>query len=76
MPWVDPLKETQADILQIEKRIKSRHQVIRERCGDPRLVDREIAADKLMVDEDQQSVSTDEETQTDEDMNDQEENVA
>lgn len=39
LPWIDPLKETQADVLAIENGIKSREQVIWERGGDPRLID-------------------------------------
>jgi lambda family phage portal protein len=43
--WIDPKKESDADIQNIENGLKSRHQVIREHGGDPRQVDRELAAD-------------------------------
>lgn len=46
MPWVDPEKETKADILAIQSRLKSRHQVIRERGGDPRIVDDQIRRER------------------------------
>lgn len=45
MPWIDPLKEVQADIKAIESGLKSRAQVIRDRGGDPAVVDEQIAAD-------------------------------
>lgn len=45
LPWIDPKKEIEADILAIDNGIKSRHQVIRERNGDPAIVDMQIAAD-------------------------------
>ena len=38
IPWIDPLKETQADVLQINSSLATREQVIRKRSGDPRLV--------------------------------------
>lgn len=52
MPWIDPKKEIEADALAVEKGFKSRSQVIRERGGDPSVVDKEIqmeaeAAEKL-----------------------------
>ena len=45
MPWIDPKKEIEADVAAIDNGIKARHQVIRERGGDPRLVDEQIQAD-------------------------------
>lgn len=45
MPWIDPLKEINADIAAIGAGIKSRHEVIRARGGDPREVDRQIETD-------------------------------
>ncbi len=45
MPWIDPKKEIEADVAAIEGRIKSRAQVIRERGGDPRVVDEQIEQD-------------------------------
>jgi lambda family phage portal protein len=45
IPWIDPKKEAEADGIAVENGFKSRHQVIRERGGDPRLVDQELAAD-------------------------------
>ena len=37
-PWIDPLKEVQADVLAIENGLVTREQVIRMRGGDPRTV--------------------------------------
>lgn len=66
VPWIDPLKETQADVLQIEKGLKSRHQIIRERGGDPRLVDQEIAMDTLQPEvSESQDVEPDESVEAD-----------
>ncbi len=48
-PWVDPLKEANADIALIDANIKSRQQVIRERGGDTRQVDMEIENDEYKV---------------------------
>ncbi len=45
LPWIDPLKEAQAQVARLESRLVSRHQVIREIGGDPAVVDKEIAAD-------------------------------
>lgn len=45
IPWIDPLKETQAEALQVEKGFKSRHQVIREHGNDPIVVDEQLADD-------------------------------
>jgi len=46
MPWIDPLKEVQADRERIDARIASRHQVIRERGGDPIAVDKQIERER------------------------------
>jgi len=43
--WIDPKKESDADISNINNGLKSRHQVIREHGGNPRQVDIEMAAD-------------------------------
>lgn len=43
--WIDPSREVKADVDAIAAGITSRHAVIRKRGGDPRRVDREIAAD-------------------------------
>ena len=73
--WIDPKKESEADVNNIDNGLKSRHQVIREHGGDPRQVDRELAADTFEKKEPeprQQSepVSTDdEEAETDDDEN-------
>ena len=45
LPWIDPLKESQAQLTRLEGRLSSRHQIIREIGGDPAVVDKEIAAD-------------------------------
>ena len=43
--WVDPLKDANAEIAQIEAGLKSRTQAIAERGYDAEQVDREIAAE-------------------------------
>lgn len=43
--WIDPKKESEAAVIDVQNGFKSRPQVIRERNGNPRLVDTEIAAD-------------------------------
>jgi lambda family phage portal protein len=45
MPWIDPKKEMEADVLAVDNAFKSRQQVIRERGGDPVQVDKERAMD-------------------------------
>ena len=46
LPWIDPLKEVQADALTVEQRFKSRSQIIRDRGGDPDVVEKQIAQDR------------------------------
>ena len=46
VPWIDPLKETQADVLAVEKRLASRTQVIRNRGGDPDVVEEQIKQER------------------------------
>ena len=46
VPWIDPMKESAADRMQIEDGVESRHGVIRRRGGDPRRVDRERKNDE------------------------------
>ena len=48
LPWIDPLKEIQADVMAIENGLKSRRGVIRDRGGDPTVVDAEIEADTFV----------------------------
>lgn len=43
--WIDPLKEAQADVIEIENGLASRAQKIRARGRDPQSVDKQIAAD-------------------------------
>lgn len=45
MPWIDPKKEVEADVLLVDNGFKSRPQVIRERGGDPAIVAKESNAD-------------------------------
>ena len=45
--WVDPLKDANAEIAQIEAGLKSRTQAIAERGYDAEHVDREIAAERV-----------------------------
>ncbi|MDJ0513070.1 MAG: phage portal protein [Methyloceanibacter sp.] len=42
MPWIDPLKETQANVLAIENRLTSRTQVIRNHGEDPDVIREQI----------------------------------
>lgn len=44
--WVDPLKDAQAEKLQVDSGFKSRSDVIEERGEDPEVVDQRIADDK------------------------------
>ena len=45
VPWIDPKKETDADVAAIGAGIESRQAIIRRRGGDPRRVTDELAAD-------------------------------
>ena len=47
MPWIDPKKEVEADVLLVDNGFKSRPQVIRERGGDPATVEKELSADEF-----------------------------
>lgn len=49
LPWIDPLKEVNAFAKAVEQGFKSRHQVIRDMGGDPRIVDQQLAADTFDV---------------------------
>lgn len=42
MPWIDPKKEVEADAAAVANRFKSRTQIIRERGGDPDVVEEQI----------------------------------
>jgi lambda family phage portal protein len=46
--WIDPLKDAQAEALQVASGFKSRRQVILERGQDPDTVDKEIASDTFV----------------------------
>ena len=46
MPWIDPKKEVDADVAAVESRFKSRTQIIRERGGDPDVVEEQIKAER------------------------------
>lgn len=46
MPWIDPKKEAEADILGINARLTSRTQVIRKRGGDPDVVEQQIIEER------------------------------
>lgn len=45
-PWVDPLKDVTANVMEIENGLKSRGQVIREKGGDPEKVWKELEKEK------------------------------
>jgi capsid protein len=47
LPWINPKDEIEADALAVENRFKSRHQIIRERGGNPAIIDEEIKADEM-----------------------------
>lgn len=49
IPWIDPLKEINADAMAVMNGFKSRHMVIRERGYDPATVDEQLAADEFDV---------------------------
>lgn len=49
IPWIDPLKEINADALAVQSGFKSRHMVIRERGYDPSTVDEQLAVDDFDV---------------------------
>lgn len=38
MPWIDPKKEIEADVMAIDNSLTTRENVIRKRGGDPRKV--------------------------------------
>ena len=46
MPWIDPVKEANGEILQIQAGLKSRSQSIRERGGNPREVFSQIQRER------------------------------
>jgi len=60
MPWIDPKKEIEADVIAINNGVKSRAQVIRERGGDPVAVDRETEADQFAPSQAPQQTETEE----------------
>lgn len=45
MPWIDPAKEIEAEVQQIEHLLKSKSEVMRERNRDPRSVRKQIKQD-------------------------------
>ena len=47
VPWIDPLKEVQADVAAIDAGLQSRPGVIRKRGGDPAQVTAELEADEF-----------------------------
>jgi lambda family phage portal protein len=48
VPWIDPLKEVEADAKAVENGFKSRHQVIRERGDSPAVVDGQLDDDDFV----------------------------
>jgi lambda family phage portal protein len=46
IPWIDPLKEIQADALAVEQRFRSRTQIIRDRGGDPDVIEEQIKQER------------------------------
>lgn len=53
-PWISPREEMEADKTAVEQGFKSRHQVIRERGGDPVQVDAEREQDTMETPTDEQ----------------------
>jgi len=47
IPWIDPLKEIEADVMAIDNQLSSRREIIRKRGLDPEQVDAEIEADPV-----------------------------
>lgn len=47
MPWIDPVKEVDADVKAVEAGFKSRHMCIREKQYDPKMVDEQLKNDPL-----------------------------
>ena len=48
LPWIDPKKEIEADVIAINNGLKARTNVIRERGGDPVKTDKLIEADDFV----------------------------
>ena len=46
MPWIDPKKEVEADASAVQNRFKSRTQIIRDRGGDPDVVEEQIKQER------------------------------
>lgn len=63
MPWIDPQKEAQASVIQVQAGFKSRAQVIRERGGNPQAVHNEILREREQDAADDLIFSTDWKTQ-------------
>ncbi|OHV27041.1 phage portal protein [Rhizobium sp. RSm-3] len=49
-PWVDPLKDAQAAVLEMDNLLRSRAEIVSERGYDVEQLDREISADKARAD--------------------------
>lgn len=49
-PWVDPTKDAQAAVLEMDNLIRSRAEIVAERGYDIEALDREIAADRARAD--------------------------
>lgn len=52
MPWIDPEKEANGNLIQVQAGFKSRAQVIRERGGNPQNVQNEIKRERQQDDAD------------------------
>jgi lambda family phage portal protein len=71
VPWIDPLKEVQADIAAIDAGLQSRPGVIRKRGGDPAAVTAELegddfeTADQAAMSQEPAQPPTDEQNQED-----------
>lgn len=48
VPWIDPLKEAEAEALNVKSGFKSRHQVIRDHGDSPAVVDAQLADDDFV----------------------------
>ena len=51
VPWVDPAKDAQAEVILIDAGLKSKRQTMRERGNNPREIEKEIAAESAAAPE-------------------------
>lgn len=59
LPWIDPKKEVEADVLRIDNGLAARSQVIAERGSDPAQVAKQREADKMLFEDDEVEANVD-----------------